>query len=267
MHASERHVCGRTPRRLWRSHRIARPLGPVTVETVISAPREAVFDFVGDLANHVAFTDHFMSDYRLARAKSDGPGAAARFRLENPGPKQWAEVQFTVFERPRRIVEEGRSGRFLRNKFWTMWDFSPEGNATRVELTFWSEPATRWDAFKEALGARGWVKRQNRTALGRLRRSSRRSATSRSRGPPSPDSSRRSSPLRRPSEPGTAQGQGIDCRARWACAASCLHSPAPRWRRPFPAASSSRRRRRASRREGLDVAWAGSTTRSSSRAS
>lgn len=144
-------------------------MGPVTVETVISAPRESVFDFVGDLANHVAFTDHFMSDFRLARAKSDGQGAAARFRLENPGPKQWAEVQFSVFERPRRIVEEGHSGRFGRNKFWTMWDFTPEGNATRVELTFWSEPATRWDAFKESLGARGWVKRQNASALRRLR--------------------------------------------------------------------------------------------------
>ena len=145
-------------------------MGPVTVETVISAPREAVFEFVGDLANHVAFTDHYMSDFRLARANSVGAGAAARFRLENPGPKQWSEVQFAAFERPRRIVEEGRSGRFLRNKFWTVWDFSPEGKATRVELTFWTEPAMRWDSFKEALGARRWVKRQNKTALERLRK-------------------------------------------------------------------------------------------------
>ena len=145
-------------------------MGPVTVETVISAPREAVFDFLGDIANHVAFTDHFMSDFRLARAKSDGPGAAARFRLENPGPKQWSEVQFTVFERPRRIVEEGHSGRFGRNRFWTVWDLGPEGRATRVELTFWTEPATRWDSLKEALGARSWIKAQNKVALARLRK-------------------------------------------------------------------------------------------------
>ena len=144
-------------------------MGPVTVETVISAPREAVFDFLGDLANHVAFTDHFRTDYRLARARSDGPGAAARFRFENPGPKQWAEVQLSAFERPRLIVEEGHSGRFARNRFWTMWELAPEGNATRVQLTFWSKPGTRWDAFKEALGARRWVKAQNRVALARLR--------------------------------------------------------------------------------------------------
>lgn len=145
-------------------------MGPVTVETVISAPREAVFDFLGDLANHVAFTDHFLSDFRLARVNSVGLGAAARFRLENPGPKQWAEVQIAVFERPRRIVEEGRSGRFARNKFWTVWDLSPEGEATRVEMTFALETATRWDAFKESLGGRGWVKRQHKVALARLRK-------------------------------------------------------------------------------------------------
>ncbi len=145
-------------------------MGPVTVDTVISASREAVFDFLGDLANHVAFTDHFMSDFRLARLNSEGLGAAARFRLENPGPKQWAEVQFTVFERPRLIVEEGRSGRWGRNKFWTVWELSPEGKGTRVELTFRSEPGTRWDSFKEALGARRWVKAQNKAALARLRK-------------------------------------------------------------------------------------------------
>ncbi len=145
-------------------------MGPIAADTVISAPREEVFDFVGDIANHLAFTDHYLSDFRLARARSDGPGAAARFRIESPGPQQWAEVQFTVFDRPRRIVEEGRSGRFGRNKFWTVWELSPEGNATRVELTFRSEPATRWDSFKEALGARGWIKGQNKIALARLRR-------------------------------------------------------------------------------------------------
>jgi ribosome-associated toxin RatA of RatAB toxin-antitoxin module len=145
-------------------------MGPVSVETLISAPREAVFDFVGDIANHVAFTDHFASEFRLARPRSDGLGAAARFRLDNPGPKQWAEVQFSVFDRPRRIVEEGHSGRFLRNKFWTVWEFIPDGKATRVELTFSSEPATRWDSFKESLGARSWVKRENKMALERLRK-------------------------------------------------------------------------------------------------
>lgn len=145
-------------------------MGPVTVHTLISAPREQVFDYVADLANHVAFVDHFTSDFRLARARSDGVGAAARFRVENPGPKQWAEVQVVELDAPRRLVEQGKAGRFLRNSFWTVWDFMPEGRSTRVELTFWTEPATRWDRVKEGLGGRGWVRRQHRIALERLRR-------------------------------------------------------------------------------------------------
>lgn len=144
---------------------------PVTVHTVISAPREEVFDYVGDLANHVAFIDHYVSDYRLARANSYGEGAAARFRVENPGPKQWAEVVFKEFDRPRRIVEAGRAGRLGRNRFWNVWELIPEGgSATRVEMTTWTEPATRFDAFKEALGARRWFRAQAKTALERLRR-------------------------------------------------------------------------------------------------
>jgi len=42
-------------------------MGEVTVSTVISAPREDVFDFVCDLAARPAYTDHYMRDYRLAR--------------------------------------------------------------------------------------------------------------------------------------------------------------------------------------------------------
>ena len=98
-----------------------------------------------------------------------------------------------------------------------------------MELTFWTEPATRWDSFKEALGARRGCKRQNRTALARLRKvfeeHARRAAGARDGGRAR---ALDAAPLRRPSEPGTAQGQGIDCRARWASAVSFSHSRASR---------------------------------------
>ena len=44
------------------------------------------------------------------------------------------------------------------------------GRGTRVELTVWTEPATRLDAFKESLGGRRWLKRQLKKSLTRLRR-------------------------------------------------------------------------------------------------
>src|SRR5918996_772609 len=41
-------------------------------------------------------------------------------------------------------------------------------NVTRVELTTFSEPATKIDRFKE-IGAAGWIRRKTRKSLDRLR--------------------------------------------------------------------------------------------------
>jgi uncharacterized protein YndB with AHSA1/START domain len=141
----------------------------VTVSTVITAPREQVFDFVCDLAARPAYTDHFMRDYRLARVNPVGEGAAARFAMKVPTGKQYAELTITKADRPRRIVEELAVGRRGRNRSLAVYDFTDEGHGvTRVELTTFSEPATLVDRFKE-LGAHSWVRRQTGKALSRLR--------------------------------------------------------------------------------------------------
>lgn len=141
----------------------------VTVSTVISAPREQIFDFVCDLAARPAYMDHFMRDYRLARVNPVGVGAASRFQLRAPFAKEYAELQITEVDRPRRIVEEIRVGRRGRNRSLAVYDFSSEGHdVTRVELTTFSEPATLVDRVRE-LGAAGWVRRQTAKALNRLR--------------------------------------------------------------------------------------------------
>ena len=141
----------------------------VTVSTVISAPREQIFGFVCDLAARPAYTDHFMRDYRLARVNPVGKGAAARFQLRGPLAKEYAELTITEVDRPRRIVEEIRVGRRGRNRFLAVYDFTPEGGGTtRVELTTWGEPATIVDRLRQ-IGAAGWMRRQTRKALERLR--------------------------------------------------------------------------------------------------
>jgi uncharacterized protein YndB with AHSA1/START domain len=141
----------------------------VTVSTTISAPREDVFDFVCDLAGRPAYTDHFMDDYRLARVRPIGVGAAARFRLNAPISKQYAELTITEAERPRRIIEEIRVGRRGRNRSVAVYDFTRESaSVTRVELTTFSEPATMVDRFRE-IGAAGWMRRKTRKSLDRLR--------------------------------------------------------------------------------------------------
>ena len=141
----------------------------VTVHTTISAPREQVFDFVADLAGRPAYTDHYLDDYRLARANPYGVGAAARFRLQPPLGSEYAELQVTECDRPRRIVEEIRVGRLGRNRSLAVYEFMQEsGGLTYVELSLLSEPANPIEAVKQYL-ARGWIKRNAAKSLERLR--------------------------------------------------------------------------------------------------
>lgn len=143
---------------------------PVTVHAVISAPREGIFDFVADLSLRPAYCDHYLKEYRLARPNPRGEGAAARFRLDGPFAKEWAEIEIKVCDRPRRIVEEGRVGRLGRSRLVAIYDFSVESaGATRVELTTFSEPKTLVDRLKQT-GASAWMRRRTKKSLERLRR-------------------------------------------------------------------------------------------------
>lgn len=141
----------------------------VTVETVISAPREEVFDFVADLSQRPSFSDHYLKDYRLARVNPVGIGAAARFLLDAPLFTERADVAVVELDRPRRIVEEGGVGRRGRSRLAAVYDFSQDaGGGTRVELTTYSEPATMTDRLRQR-GAHRWVRRQTKEALKRLK--------------------------------------------------------------------------------------------------
>jgi uncharacterized protein YndB with AHSA1/START domain len=158
----------------------ARAMRPATVTTVVDAPRERVFDYLSDIANHAEFSDHFLEEFRLERLESRGVGAAARFRvasllarlpLARPLASLWAEIVLTELERPHRIAIEGRAGRLGRIRTQAEYRLTQHDEGmTRVEYTFASEPATRGDRLREALGARPWLKRQHTRALRRLRR-------------------------------------------------------------------------------------------------
>jgi uncharacterized protein YndB with AHSA1/START domain len=144
---------------------------PVTVSTTIARPREEVFEYLADIANHRQFTDHYLEDWHLTREDSYGLGAGARFRVKIPLNRfSWADATFIEFEPPRRIVEAGRGGKFNRVRTLTSYALSAgPGGTTRVELTTETDPTTLADRVGEALGARWWFRRQNGKALRRLR--------------------------------------------------------------------------------------------------
>lgn len=141
----------------------------VTVDTVISAPREEIFDFLSDLSLRPSFADHYLKDYRLTGAKPVGVGAGARFLLDSPVFSERGGLSVVECDRPRRMVEEGGVGRRGRSRLVAIYDLSTEaGGVTRVELTTYSEPGNWVDRIKQR-GAHRWVRRQSRKALKRLK--------------------------------------------------------------------------------------------------
>ncbi|HEX3391557.1 MAG TPA: SRPBCC family protein [Solirubrobacteraceae bacterium] len=144
---------------------------PVIVSTVISAPREQVFDYLQDIANHPEFSDHYLVDWHLTREDSVGLGAGARFRVKAPGNRfSWGDSTFTEVTAPRRIVERGRTGKANRIRTLGVYELSPApGGATRVQFSLETEARVLSDRLMEALGGRSWLKRKNAKAMRRLR--------------------------------------------------------------------------------------------------
>jgi uncharacterized protein YndB with AHSA1/START domain len=143
-------------------------LGPVTVKTAIDAPRERVYELICDLATRPAFTDHFISDYRLERLESSGVGAAARFRIT--GPRLWMETVIDSVSPPHRIHEQGAGGRWDRIPVTTSWELFELGSGgCELTLRFWTGPSHPLDRLRERLGAERYYRRQWSIGLSRLK--------------------------------------------------------------------------------------------------
>ena len=134
----------------------------------IDVPRERVFEYLADIANHAEFSDHYLKDFRLERLESRGVGAAARFRIAF-GASQWGEIVIADLEPPYKVALEGRTGRLGRVAIEAAYTLTPHGQSmTRVDYEVATTPATRVDDLRPMLGGRAWLKHQSRRALRRL---------------------------------------------------------------------------------------------------
>jgi uncharacterized protein YndB with AHSA1/START domain len=150
---------------------LAAVVDPVHAKVMIDRPREEVFAYLVDVANHAEFSDHFLKDWRLTRVDSVGRGAGARFRVDAPLQRfAWADMTFVEVERPHRIVALGRGGKFNRIRTTTIWTLDPApGGGTELEFMAETEPPLPTDRLMEVLTRqRGWFKRNARRSLRRL---------------------------------------------------------------------------------------------------
>jgi uncharacterized protein YndB with AHSA1/START domain len=142
----------------------------ITVSVTIARPREEVFEYLADVANHPEFTDHFLKDWHLTREDSYGQGAGARFRVDtHPNRFGWADKTLVEVDPPYRIVEKGRGGKYNRIRSIGVYTLTPgPGSTTKVELTYETEPPLITDRIMESFG-RGSYRRRCARALSRLR--------------------------------------------------------------------------------------------------
>jgi uncharacterized protein YndB with AHSA1/START domain len=145
----------------------------VEVSNVVGRPREQVFEYLADVANHSEFMDHFTGDWHLTREESYGQGAGARYKVDiRPGSRfAWGDITLSALERPSRIVARGRFGKYARTRTLMIWELEEESErTTRVHVSYETEPAILSDRINEALGHRRFWRRRLRKSLSRLAR-------------------------------------------------------------------------------------------------
>jgi uncharacterized protein YndB with AHSA1/START domain len=142
-----------------------------TVTTTIAKPREEVFEYLADIANHAEFSDHYLVDWHLLREDSYGTGAGARYRAKAPLSRfAWADLTLTEVTPPYRIVEKGRGGKYNRIRMLGTYTISPGSSGTTVvEYTFETLPPLLSDKLMESLGGGAWTRRKIAKAMRRLR--------------------------------------------------------------------------------------------------
>lgn len=145
-------------------------MDPFTVATTINRPRELVYEYLADIANHSEFSDHYMVDWHLTRENSHGLGAGARFRMKTPRNRfAWGDLVIADMQPPYRILEHGRGGKYNRIRTLATYTLQPAPGGTRVQYTFESEPDQLSDRLMEMMGGRSWQKRKAAKAMRRLR--------------------------------------------------------------------------------------------------
>jgi uncharacterized protein YndB with AHSA1/START domain len=145
---------------------------PLSLSTTIAKPREQIFEYLADVANHEEFSDHCMVDWHLTREDSYGRGAGARFRVKSRFDRfSYGDITLTQLTAPAQIVATGRSGRFNRIRTRSTWTLEEDG-AGRTKVTFetQSTPVLKSDELMEKLlRVRAAATRCHTQALDRLR--------------------------------------------------------------------------------------------------
>jgi uncharacterized protein YndB with AHSA1/START domain len=129
----------------------------------VPVPREAVFDFLAELANHWRVADRFVEVLEL-----DG-STGGRVRLRGPlGTRRTARTTVVAAESPHHIAGVAELGAHTRAR--VQWTLIPAHRGTRVMLSACVERAGPLDRLLLRLGGRAWLTRRFTGTLANLAR-------------------------------------------------------------------------------------------------
>jgi hypothetical protein len=139
---------------------------PVTVSETVPKPAQEVYEHLAVLANHEAFLDHFLVDWKFSGPKQ-GVGAKGEARANAPMSQDWTEFEIVEAEAPSRIVEEGIGAHGKRHTRGTYrLEELPDGQ-TKVSFELEWLKASRAERLCPPL-MRAFVRRPNGKAMRRL---------------------------------------------------------------------------------------------------
>jgi uncharacterized membrane protein len=139
---------------------------PIKVSTTIDRPREEVYAYLDVLANHEAFTDHFLTDWTVSGPAS-GVGAKVRVKAKAPGKETWIDIEVMEAKAPERTVENATSAGGRRRTCGTYTLTELPGHRTLVEFEFDYLTAPAFERAALPL-MRSWLRKSNEKAMERL---------------------------------------------------------------------------------------------------
>ena len=111
------------------------PPQPVKVSIDVPQPRDAVYDYLDVMANHEAFTDHMLTNWRLS-GPATGVGSKANVTAKVGGVSDESEIEVLEVD-PGRMIRErsiAAKGKRIAHGTYTLSD-RPDGG-THIEFEF-----------------------------------------------------------------------------------------------------------------------------------
>lgn len=141
---------------------------PVTVSIEVPQSPEEVFDYLAVLANHEAFLDHFLVDWKFSGPQR-GVGAKAEARASAPMSQDWTDFEIVEAEEPSLIVEEGVGLKGKRHTRGTYRLRGLPGGGTKISFELEWLAAARAESLIPAM-TQAFIRRPNAKAMRRLAR-------------------------------------------------------------------------------------------------